>query len=404
MLDIAKIRQDFPILNQKVYGKDLIYFDNGATTEKPIQVIEAIKDFYCTKNANIHRGVHYLSDTSTNAYENARKTVAHFIGASKKEEIVFTKGTTEAINLIANGFRRDILTKGDEVLVSQMEHHANIVPWQMACEETGAKLKVIPMTEKGELILSEYLKMLNSNVKIVALTHISNVLGSINPVKEIIAEAHKLNIPVLIDGAQSIQHTKIDVQDLDCDFYVFSGHKIYAPTGIGAMYGKMEWLEKLPPYQGGGDMIDQVTFEKTTYADVPLKFEAGTSNYVGAVALAKAMDYLSEIGIDNIANYEHELLIYATKKLSEIEGLRIIGQAEHKASVISFVLENAHHYDVGTILDKMGIAVRTGHHCAQPLMEFYKILGTIRASFAFYNTKQEIDTFVSALKRVKQMF
>jgi len=404
MLDIAKIRQDFPILNQKVYGKDLIYFDNGATTEKPIQVIEAIKDFYCTKNANIHRGVHYLSDTSTNAYENARKTVANFIGASKNEEIVFTRGTTESINLVANGFRRDILTKGDEVLVSQMEHHANIVPWQMACEETGAKLKVIPMTEKGELILSEYLKMLNSNVKIVALTHISNVLGTINPVKEIIAEAHKLNIPVLIDGAQSIQHTKIDVHDLDCEFYVFSGHKIYAPTGIGALYGKMEWLEKLPPYQGGGDMIDKVTFEKTTYADVPLKFEAGTSNYVGAVALAKAIDYLFEIGIENIANYEHELLVYATKKLSEIEGLRIIGQAENKASVISFVLDNAHYYDVGTILDKMGIAVRTGHHCAQPLMDYYKIRGTIRASFAFYNTKQEIDTFVSALKRVKQMF
>jgi len=404
MLDIAKIRQDFPILNEKVYGKDLIYFDNGATTEKPIQVIEAIKDFYCTKNANIHRGVHYLSDTSTNAYENARKTVANFIGASKNEEIVFTRGTTESINLVANGFRRDILTKGDEVLVSQMEHHANIVPWQMACEETGAKLKVIPMTEKGELILSEYLKMLNSNVKIVALTHISNVLGTINPVKEIIAEAHKLNIPVLIDGAQSIQHTKIDVHDLDCEFYVFSGHKIYAPTGIGALYGKMEWLEKLPPYQGGGDMIDKVTFEKTTYADVPLKFEAGTSNYVGAVALAKAIDYLFEIGIENIANYEHELLVYATKKLSEIEGLRIIGQAENKASVISFVLDNAHYYDVGTILDKMGIAVRTGHHCAQPLMDYYKIRGTIRASFAFYNTKQEIDTFVSALKRVKQMF
>ena len=404
MLDIVKIRQDFPILNQKVYGKDLIYFDNGATTEKPIQVIEAIKDFYCTKNANIHRGVHYLSDTSTNAYENARKTVANFIGASKNEEIVFTRGTTEAINLIANGFRKDILTKGDEVLVSQMEHHANIVPWQMACEETGAKLKVIPMTEKGELILSEYLKMLNSNVKIVALTHISNVLGTINPVKEIIAEAHKLNIPVLIDGAQSIQHTKIDVQDLDCEFYVFSGHKIYAPTGIGVLYGKMEWLEKLPPYQGGGDMIDQVSFEKTTYADAPLKFEAGTANYVGAVALAKAIDYVSEIGLDNIASYEHELLVYATKKLSEIEGLRIIGQAENKASVISFVLDNAHHYDVGTILDKMGIAVRTGHHCAQPLMDYYKILGTIRASFAFYNTKQEIDTFVSALKRVKQMF
>ncbi len=403
-MNITKIRQDFPILNQEVYGKKLIYFDNGATTQKPLQVLNKVKDFYSTTNANIHRGVHFLSDASTQAYENARQTVANFIKASQKEEIIFTRGTTESINIIADTFRKSQLHQGDEIIVSQMEHHANIVPWQMACQQTDAKLKVIPMNTKGELLFDEYLKMLNSKVKIVAIAHISNTLGTINPIKKYIQAAHKLNIPVLIDGAQSIQHTTIDIKDLDCDFFAFSGHKIYAPTGIGVLYGKKQWLDKLPPYQSGGDMIDQVTFEKTTYAQVPLKFEAGTNNYVGAIALAEALDYVSQIGIEKIAAYEKGLLNYATEQLNSIQGLKIYGTATQKASVISFNLKNAHHYDVGMIIDKMGLALRTGHHCAQPTMDFFSIKGTIRASFAFYNTQQEIDTFVKALNRIRKMF
>ena len=402
MLDIQKIRADFPILSQKVNGKPLIYFDNGATSQKPQVVIDAIAKYYQEINANIHRGVHTLSQLATDAYEISRGKIQHHINAKYPHEVIFTSGTTHSINAVANGFA-SILKAGDEVLVSALEHHSNIVPWQMLCERTGATLKVIPMNEKGELILSEFDKLLSSKTKIVTVNHISNALGTINPIKYMIDKARQVGAAVLIDGAQAVPHLKPDVQALDCDFYVFSGHKICGPTGVGILYGKEEWLRKLPPYQGGGEMIATVSFEKTTYADLPHKFEAGTPNIEGGIVLGTAIDYLNEIGFDTIAAYEHELLEYGTKKLLEIERLKIFGTAEAKTSVISFNIEGIHPYDIGTIIDKLGIAVRTGHHCAQPIMDFYKIPGTIRASFAFYNTKEEIDIFVGALKKAQMM-
>ncbi len=402
MLDILKIRADFPILSQQVNGKPLVYFDNGATSQKPQVVIDAISKYYQEINANIHRGVHTLSQLATDAYEVSRGKIQSHINAKFTHEVIFTSGTTHSINAVSNGFL-SILKVGDEVLVSALEHHSNIVPWQMLCERTGAILKVIPMNEKGELIMSEYDKLLSSRTKIVTVNHISNALGTINPIKYMIDKAHEVGAAVLIDGAQAVPHIKPDVQELDCDFYVFSGHKICGPTGIGILYGKEEWLRKLPPYQGGGEMIATVSFEKTTYADLPHKFEAGTPNIEGGIVLGTAIDYLNEIGFDNIAVYEHELLDYATKKLLEIEGLKIIGTAANKTSVISFNIEGIHPYDIGTIIDKLGIAVRTGHHCAQPIMDFYNIPGTIRSSFAFYNTKEEIDIFVLAVKKAKMM-
>jgi cysteine desulfurase/selenocysteine lyase len=402
MLDIQKIRADFPILSQKVNGKPLVYFDNGATSQKPQVVIEAISKYYKEINANIHRGVHTLSQLATDAYEVSRGKIQSHINAKYAQEVIFTSGTTHAINAVANGFA-SFLKAGDEVLVSALEHHSNIVPWQMLCERTGATLRVIPMNEKGELILSEYEKLLSNKTKIVTVNHISNALGTINPIKYMIDKAHEVGAAILIDGAQAVPHLKPDVQALDCDFYVFSGHKICGPTGVGILYGKEAWLHKLPPYQGGGEMIATVSFEKTTYADLPHKFEAGTPNIEGGIVLGTAIDYLNEIGFDNIAQYEHELLEYATEKLLQIEGLKIFGTAEAKTSVISFNIGNIHPYDIGTIIDKLGIAVRTGHHCAQPIMDFYKIPGTIRASFAFYNTKEEIDIMIAALKKAQMM-
>ncbi|MCF8322582.1 MAG: cysteine desulfurase [Flavobacterium sp.] len=402
MLDIRKIRADFPILNQKVNGKPLVYFDNGATSQKPQVVINAISKYYKEINSNIHRGVHTLSQLATDAYEESRGKIQNHINAKQTYEVLFTSGTTHAINTVANGFA-SLLKAGDEVLVSALEHHSNIVPWQMLCERTGATLRVIPMNEKGELILLEFDKLLSDKTKIVTVNHISNALGTINPIKYMIDKAHEVGAAVLIDGAQAVPHLKPDVQVLDCDFYVFSGHKICGPTGIGILYGKEEWLRKLPPYQGGGEMIATVSFEKTTYADLPHKFEAGTPNIEGGIVLGTAIDYLNEIGFDNIAKYENELLEYATEKLLQIVGLKIYGTAKEKTSVISFNIDGIHPYDVGTIIDKLGIAVRTGHHCAQPIMDFYKIPGTIRASFAFYNTKEEIDLMIEALKKAQMM-
>jgi cysteine desulfurase/selenocysteine lyase len=402
MLDIQKIRADFPILSQKVNGKPLVYFDNGATSQKPKVVIDAITNYYEEINANIHRGVHTLSQLATDAYEVSRGKIQKHINAKFSHEVIFTSGTTHSINAVANGFA-SILKMGDEVLVSALEHHSNIVPWQMLCERTGATLKVIPMNENGELIMSDFDKLLSEKTKIVTVNHISNALGTINPIEYMIEKAHQVGAAILIDGAQATPHLKPDVQELDCDFYVFSGHKICGPTGVGILYGKEEWLRKLPPYQGGGEMIATVSFEKTTYADLPHKFEAGTPNIEGGIVLGTAIDYLNEIGFENIAKYEHELLVYATEKLLEIEGLKIYGTAKEKTSVISFNIEGIHPYDIGTIIDKLGIAVRTGHHCAQPIMDFYKIPGTIRASFAFYNTKEEIDIFVEAVKKAQMM-
>jgi cysteine desulfurase/selenocysteine lyase len=402
MLDIQKIRADFPILSQLVNGKPLVYFDNGATSQKPQVVINAISKYYKEINANIHRGVHTLSQLATDAYEESRGKIQNHINAKQTYEVIFTSGTTHAVNAVANGFA-SLLIAGDEVLVSALEHHSNIVPWQMLCERTGATLRVIPMNEKGELILSEFDKLLSDKTKIVTVNHISNALGTINPIKYMIDKAHEVGAAVLIDGAQAVPHLKPDVQALGCDFYVFSGHKICGPTGIGILYGKEEWLRKLPPYQGGGEMIATVSFEKTTYADLPHKFEAGTPNIEGGIVLGTAIDYLNEIGFDNIAKYENELLEYATEKLLQIVGLKIYGTAKEKTSVISFNIDGIHPYDVGTIIDKLGIAVRTGHHCAQPIMDFYKIPGTIRASFAFYNTKEEIDLMIEALKKAKMM-
>ena len=402
MLDIHKIRTDFPILAQKVNGKPLVYFDNGATSQKPQVVIDAISNYYKEINANIHRGVHTLSQLATDAYEASRYKIQNHINAKFSHEVIFTSGTTHGINLVANGFA-SILKLGDEVLVSAMEHHSNIVPWQMLCEKTGAILKVIPMNDKGELILSEFDKLLSEKTKIVTVNHISNALGTINPIKYIINKAHEVGAAVFIDGAQAVSHLKPNVQELNCDFYAFSGHKMFGPTGTGILYGKEEWLNTLPPYQGGGEMIKEVTFEKTTYAELPHKFEAGTPNIADGIALGTAVDYINSIGIENIQEQEKELLEYGTKRLLEIEGLKIFGTAEAKTSVISFNIEGIHPYDIGTIIDKLGIAVRTGHHCAQPVMNFFQIPGTIRASFAFYNTKEEIDSMVEAVKKAKLM-
>ncbi|CAM3709274.1 Cysteine desulfurase, SufS [Flavobacterium saliperosum S13] len=402
MFDVQKVRAQFPILSQTVNGKPLVYFDNGATAQKPQVVIDAISKYYSEINANIHRGVHTLSQLATDAYEVSRNTIQTHLNAKYPHEIIFTSGTTQGINLVANGFAA-IVKSGDEVMVSALEHHSNIVPWQFLCEKTGAKLVVIPMNDKGELILSEYERLLSDKTKIVAVNHISNALGTVNPVKYIIAKAHKVGAAVLIDGAQATPHLRPDVQDLDCDFYVFSGHKVCGPTGVGILYGKESWLNQLPPYMGGGEMIKEVTFEKTTYADLPHKFEAGTPNIAGGIVLGTAIDYLNEIGFDNIAKYEQELLDYGTKRLLEIEGITIYGTGENKASVISFNIEGIHPYDIGTIIDKLGVAVRTGHHCAQPIMNYFNIPGTIRASFAFYNTKEEIDIFVEAVKKAQLM-
>ncbi|WP_324067620.1 MAG: cysteine desulfurase [Flavobacterium sp.] len=402
MFDVQKVRADFPILSQKVNGKPLVYFDNGATSQKPQVVIDAISKYYSEINANIHRGVHTLSQLATDAYEVSRNTIQNHLNAKHNHEIIFTSGTTFGINLVANGFA-SLLKAGDEVMVSALEHHSNIVPWQFLCERTGAKLVVIPMNQKGELILSEFDKLLSEKTKIVTVNHISNALGTVNPIEYIIKKAHGVGAAVLIDGAQATPHLRPDVQALDCDFYVFSGHKVCGPTGVGILYGKEEWLRKLPPYQGGGEMIAEVTFEKTIYADLPHKFEAGTPNIEGGIVLGTAIDYMNAIGFDNIAVYEQELLEYGTKRLQEIEGLTIFGTSENKASVISFNIEGIHPYDIGTIIDKLGIAVRTGHHCAQPIMNFFNIPGTIRASFAFYNTKEEIDIFVEAVKKAQMM-
>ncbi|AOZ99025.1 aminotransferase class V-fold PLP-dependent enzyme [Flavobacterium commune] len=402
MLDIQKIRADFPILNQKVNGKPLVYFDNGATSQKPQVVIDAISKYYQEINANIHRGVHTLSQLATDAYEIARGKVQNHINAKHAHEVLFTSGTTFGINLVANGFA-SILKPGDEVIVSHLEHHSNIVPWQMLCEKTGATLKVIPMNEEGELVMTEYDKLLSEKTKIVAVNHISNALGTINPIKYMIDKAHEVGAAILIDGAQSVPHLKPDVQALDCDFYAFSGHKMCGPTGTGILYGKEAWLNKLPPYQGGGEMIKEVSFEKTTYAELPHKFEAGTPHIAGGIVLGTAIDYMNSVGFENIQKQELELLAYATERLSEIEGLRIYGTSKNKTSVISFNIEGIHPYDIGSIIDKLGIAVRTGHHCAQPIMNFFGIPGTIRASFSFYNTKEEIDALVDAVKKAQLM-
>ena len=402
MLDVNKIRQDFPILNRQVNGKPLVYFDNAATSQTPQQVIDVIVDYYSNYNANIHRGVHALSQEATDKYEAARKTIQNHFNAKHAYEVILTSGTTHSINLVANGFA-SLLNEKDELIVSALEHHSNIVPWQMLCEKTGATLKVIPMNNDGELDMDAYTNLLSENTKLVFVNHISNALGTINPIETIIEKAHQVGAAVLIDGAQACPHIKTDVQALDVDFYVASAHKMCGPTGVGMLYGKEEWLKKLPPYQGGGEMINQVTFEKTTYAGLPHKFEAGTPNICGGIAFGAAIDYMNAIGFDNISNYEHELLEYGTQKLLEIEGLKIYGTSKNKTSVISFNLESIHPYDVGTLLDKMGIAVRTGHHCTQPIMDFYKIPGTVRASFAFYNTREEIDALVTAVKKAKMM-
>jgi len=404
MLDIQKIRADFPILSQKINGNPLVYFDNGATSQKPQVVIDSIVDYYSRYNANIHRGVHSLSQIATDAYEQARLKIQKHFNAKHNYEIIFTSGTTESINLVANGFA-SVLKKDDEIIVSALEHHSNIVPWQMVCESTGAKLLVIPMNYDGELLMEDYEKLLSDKTKLVVCNHISNGLGTINPIEFIIEKAHKVGAAVLIDGAQACPHLKPDVQALNVDFYVTSAHKMCGPTGVGMLYGKEEWLRKLPPYKGGGEMIATVTFEKTTYADLPHKFEAGTPNICGGITFGVAIDYMNEVGFSNIASYEKELLEYGTRRLMELDGIEIYGPKDlnKKASVISFNLPGIHPYDIGTIIDKLGIAVRTGHHCAQPIMDYYKIPGTIRASFAFYNTKEEIDLMIEALKKAQMM-
>ncbi len=401
--DIKKIREDFPILSRKVNGKPLIYFDNAATGQKPQVVIDAIDYYYKYQNSNVHRGVHTMSQEVTVVYENARATIQKHLNATHAHEIIFTKGATDAINLVAHSFGKKFISKGDEIIISTMEHHSNILPWQQLCEEKGAILIVVPINDAGELLMDEYKKLLSDKTKIVAVTHISNVLGTINPIKEIIDIAHAKNIPVLIDGAQAVAHTMADVQKLDCDFYIFSGHKLFGPTGVGVLYGKEKWLNQMPPYQVGGGTIKTVTFEKTEYADLPLKFEAGTPHIEGGIGLAVAIDYVNEIGLENIAAYENELLVHATEALTKIEGVKIIGTSKHKAAVVSFLVEGIHNYDLGVLLDTQGIAVRTGHHCTQPLMQHYNLQGVIRASFAFYNTKEEIDIFVEGLKRAIKM-
>ncbi len=404
MLDVQKIRNDFPVLGQLVHKKPLVYFDNGATTQKPQEVTDKINDYYLRQNSSIHRGVHYLSGVATNEYENSRETVRKFINASKKEEVVFTSGTTMSINLLAFSFGEKFIQEGDEIIISEMEHHANIVPWQMMCERKNAKIKVIPFDDNGELILDKLNGLISEKTKLISVIHASNVLGTINPVKKIIDIAHANNIPVCIDAAQSVQHLPINVQDLDCDFLVFSGHKIYGPTGIGVLYGKEKWLEELPPYMGGGDMVDIVSFDGTTYNSLPFKFEAGTTNYIGAIALSNALDYINRIGLKNISEYEHELLKYGTEKLDALGGIRIFGNSPNKSSIFSFELEGVHPLDAGMILDKLGIAVRTGTHCAQPIMKHFGVDGMVRASLSFYNTKEEIDYLCESLGRVKSMF
>lgn len=404
MYDIQKIREDFPILSRTVYGKPLIYLDNGATTQKPKCVVDAIVDEYYSVNANVHRGVHFLSQQATNLHEASRETVRKFINARSISEIIFTRGTTESINLVASSFTDAFMKEGDEVIVSVMEHHSNIVSWQIQALRKGIVLKVIPMNDRGELLIDEYEKLFSPRTKLVSVAHVSNVLGTINPVKQIAAIAHSHNVPVLIDGAQGIPHTKVDVQDIDADFYVFSAHKIYGPTGIGVLYGKEELLDKMPPYQGGGEMIKNVSFEGTTFNELPFKFEAGTPDYVGSTVMAKALDYVSAIGMDNIAAHEHELTMYAMQRMKEIPGMRIFGEAEHKGGVISFLVGDIHHFDMGTLLDRLGIAVRTGHHCAEPLMHRLGIEGTVRASFGMYNTKEEVDALVAGIERVSKMF
>lgn len=403
-MDIQKIRADFPILSREVYGKPLVYLDNGATTQKPRCVVDAITDEYYSVNANVHRGVHFLSQQATELHEASRETVRKFINAGSTNEIVFTRGTTESINLLASSFGEAFLHPGDEVIVSVMEHHSNIVPWQLLAERKCINLKVIPMNDRGELLMDEYEKLFTDRTKLVSVVHVSNVLGTVNPIKEMIKIAHKHDVPFLVDAAQSIPHMAVDVQDLDADFLVFSGHKVYGPTGVGVLYGKEEWLNKLPPYQGGGEMIQHVSFEHTTFNELPFKFEAGTPDYIGTTGLAKALDYVSAIGMDKIAAYEHELTEYATQRLKTIPGMRIFGEAAEKGSVISFLVGDIHHFDMGTLLDRLGIAVRTGHHCAQPLMQRLGIEGTVRASFGIYNTKEEIDVLVTGIERVGKMF
>jgi cysteine desulfurase/selenocysteine lyase len=401
--EIAAIRNDFPILSHTVYNKPLIYFDNAATTQKPRQVVEKIEEGYYNVNANIHRGVHFLSQAATEAHEDARKQVQQFLHAHSPNEIIFTRGTTEAINLVASSFSDACMQPGDEVIISEMEHHSNIVPWQLQAARKGIAIKVIPINGKGELCMDSFRELFSERTRLVSVTHISNVLGTVNPVQEIIEIAHAHDVPVLIDGAQSVPHMKVDVQALGADFYVFSGHKVYGPTGIGVLYGKEEWLDKLPPYQGGGEMIATVAFEKTVFNELPFKFEAGTPDYIGSTALAEALRYVEHIGIERIAAYENGLLQYATEKLTAIEGVRIFGQSIHKSSVLSFLVGHIHPYDMGMLLDRFGIAVRTGHHCAQPLMKVLGIEGTVRASFSFYNTKEEIDTFINSVERVRTL-
>jgi len=400
--NVREIREEFPALRQQIYGKNLIYFDNGATSQKPKLVLDAINLFYSKENANIHRGVHFMSQKATTEYEAARQRIQQYIGARKSEEIIFTKGTTDSINLVAYSFGQ-LLSAGDEILISAMEHHSNIVPWQMLCERQGCVLKVAPINQRGELIMEEFDRLLSKKTKLVSITHISNTLGTVNPVKEIIDKAHAVGAKVLVDGAQSIQHMHINVKELNCDFYAFSSHKVFGPTGIGVLYGKEELLDRMPPYQGGGDMISRVTFERTTYNELPFKFEAGTPHIAGGICLGKAFEFLSSIEMEAAEKHERELAKYAEDMLDTFEGLQIIGEAKNKTSVVSFAVKGIHPFDIGTLLDKQGIAVRTGHHCTQPLMDFYQIPGTVRASFAFYNTKEEIDTFVAAVERSLSM-
>ena len=400
---ISRWRDQFPILRQTVNGKPLVYFDNAASSQKPQRVIDAIVRYYSEYNSNVHRGVHSLSQIATDAYEEAREVIARFIGAEEKECVIFTKGTTDSVNTVAYSFSQAFLSPGDEMWISALEHHSNIVPWQMACERTGARLRVIPMNTEGELVLNDFYAELSEKTKLIAIGHVSNALGTVNPVQEIIAKAHAKGIPVLLDGAQAVPHMRVNVTELDCDFYCFSGHKMYAPTGTGVLYGKREWLEKMPPFEGGGDMIETVTFEKTTYNVIPFKFEAGTPNIEGMVAFTEAIRFMEEVGLETIAAREQALLRYANEKLSAIEGVRFVGTAKEKAAVVSFMVEGSHPYDVGVILDKMGIAVRTGHHCTQPIMDFYGIPGTVRASFAFYNTEEEIDRLAEGVRKAQRM-
>ncbi len=404
LLDVESIRKDFPLLARKVHGKPLVYFDNGATSQKPQAVIDALNRYYSEENSNIHRGVHYLSELATSLYEEARKKLRRFVNARRLEEIIFVRGTTEAINLVAQSYGRKFLGAGDEIIVSAMEHHSNIVPWQMLCEQVGARLRVIPINHDGELLLDEFRRLLNDRIKFVSVTHVSNALGTVTPVKEIVRLAHAGGVPVLLDGAQAVPHLPVDVQEIDCDFYAFSGHKMFGPTGVGVLYGRAELLDKMPPYQGGGDMISLVTFEKTHYNVLPYKFEAGTPNIAGGIGLGAAVDYLAGLDWDQVAAHERDLLEYATQAITKIDGLRIIGTAKEKAGVISFVLDHVHAHDVGTILDQEGVAVRAGHHCAMPVMQRFGVPATTRASFAFYNTRAEIDVLVGALHRVLKVF